>query len=436
MTVGAPAPPKRGPAGPAAAPPATAPSAAAGSAPPHRSGRVRAWLSGTPGRLRILTAVVVVVTVGFGLLAMQAFRATSAALDRADHNTAQLLRVQSIAIDLVKADATATNSFLVGGLEPPEQRAAYQAAMDDATALVARAATAQPADADALAALNTIVAQYSGTVEQARANNRQNLQIGAQYLRNASAALRSQALPILDALAAANSDRVDTELNAAEQSARILDLLGVLAVIVLAGVLVWLAMMSRRRVNVGVAVSLVVVLATLIISAIVLNGVGKDVQQVRDGPLARTTALGAARVAAFDARSNESLTLIARGSGQSFEKAWLAASAKVTTVDPDLADEWAPYVAAHQQLRKLDDGGKWEAAVNAATAPAMASSTSFGAFAKASASALAAQQKLTSDGLRSSNGWLPWVAWLALIAGALAAFAGWRGVGQRLEEYR
>jgi len=405
-------------------------------AAPARKGRLRRWLDGTPGRLRLLTAVVVVVTVGFGLLTWQAFRATSQALDRADANTAQLLRVQAIAIDLVKADATATNSFLVGGAEPADRRAAYLAAMDEATSLVSRAATAQPADEDALATLNTIVARYSGMIEQARANNRQNLQIGAQYLRDASDLLRSDGRPILTALADANRARVNSEIDAAESSARLLDILGVLAVLVLAAGLVWIALRTKRYVNVGLAVSLVVVLATLIIAAIALSGVGKHVKDVRDGALARTIALGTARVAAYDARSNESLTLISRGSGQAFETAWKQDSADVVKADPDLAGVWAAYVAAHKQIRKLDDGGKWEAAVNAATASAMSSTTSFTTFAADTAQALTAQSAMASQGLRTSRGWLPWAAWAALIAGLVAAFAGWRGIGQRLEEYR
>ena len=40
-------------------------------------------------------------------------------LDRAEADTAQLIRVQNIQTDLLSADAAATNAFLVGGLVPP-----------------------------------------------------------------------------------------------------------------------------------------------------------------------------------------------------------------------------------------------------------------------------------------------------------------------------
>ena len=106
----------------------------------------------------------------------------------------QLIRVQKIQTDLLTADATATNAFLIGGLERPAQRATYDQAITEASALIAEAAR-QPADGAALAALNDEIV-HAGTVEQARANNRQGLPVGAQYMRIASTELRTVALPI------------------------------------------------------------------------------------------------------------------------------------------------------------------------------------------------------------------------------------------------
>ena len=45
-------------------------------------------------------------------------------------DTEQLIRVQGIKTNLLRADALATNAFLIGGLEPAEQRAAYDGAID------------------------------------------------------------------------------------------------------------------------------------------------------------------------------------------------------------------------------------------------------------------------------------------------------------------
>jgi hypothetical protein len=147
--------------------------------------------SDTPRRLRLLSLGVIVVGIVVGLVGALVFSALTYLLSRAEADTAQLIRVQQIQTNLLAADATATNAFLVGGLEPPAQRAAYDDALTTTGALIAEAARAQPADADALAALNQGVVAYAGTIEQARANNRQGLPIGAQYLRTASAQLRT-----------------------------------------------------------------------------------------------------------------------------------------------------------------------------------------------------------------------------------------------------
>ena len=92
------------------------------------------------------------------------------------------MRIQAIQTDVVQADADATNAFL-GGLEPAAQREDYTEAVSSAAQLVAEAAQHQPADGAALGALNRSLLDYTSQVEQARANNRQALPVGAQYLK-------------------------------------------------------------------------------------------------------------------------------------------------------------------------------------------------------------------------------------------------------------
>ena len=164
----------------------------------------------TPQRLRLLSLGVVVAGLVIGLIGALTFAYLALSLSRAKADTAQLIRVQKIQSNLLSADATATNAFLVGGLEPPAQRAAYDQAMSSTSSLIAEAARAQPADGSALAALNQQVVNYAVAIEQARANNRQGLPVGAQYLRNASAELRADTLPILDNLVSANTARAAT----------------------------------------------------------------------------------------------------------------------------------------------------------------------------------------------------------------------------------
>ena len=154
--------------------------------PSHRPGNAK-----HPATPPAATVEVIVASLIVGVIGALTFAYLAYSLNRAEADTAQLIRVQKIQTNLLTADATATNAFLVGGLEPPAQRAAYDQAMLAASTLIAEAARAQPADTEALSALNQQVVSYAGSIEQARANNRQGLPIGAQYLRVASTQLRT-----------------------------------------------------------------------------------------------------------------------------------------------------------------------------------------------------------------------------------------------------
>ena len=409
---------------------------------------VRRAMSGTPGRLRILALLGVVVSLLFGVFAFSTFQSTDGALGRGEANTNQLVRIQAIHTNLVRADADAANAFLVGGLEPPAQSADYTRSMAQASQLIAEAAQAQAADGPALGALNSSVLSFASLVEQARATNRQALPIGAQYLRLASSGLRSDALPILDALVKANGARVTAEFDNATGESAALIAIGVLALLVLIGGMIWLAWRTHRYINPPMAAATAAILVTLVVGVISLSAVSSQVSQVRDGSYAATLAIATARGAAFDAKSNESLTLIARGSGSAFEKAWLASSKVVTSESAAVArltssdgkkmsGLWDTYVNTHKQIRKADDDGQWEAAVSQATGSiATSANATFGAFDASSSVALTSSSRSATDSLDGPRTWLPFAAWFALLIGLAAAVSAWWGVSLRLEEYR
>jgi hypothetical protein len=424
------------------------------AAAPATSGRIdalvastRAAMAGTPGRMRAVGIVSVVAALLFGLAAGQGFRSADGALGRAAANSDQLVRIQAIQTNVVQADADATNAFLVGGLEPPAQRADYTEAIASASELIAQAAQHQPADGTALGALNQSLVAYTSQVEQARANNRQALPVGAQYLKSASADLRAEALPLLANLGEANDARVTQEFDRAGRSALWLVLPGLLALLVLGLSLVWLARRTRRYVNVPLAAAALLVLVTLALGTVGLLSVKSSVDATRDGAYAATRSTAQARIAGFDAKSNESLTLIARGSGASFEKAWQASSTAVggalSALEQNPASSgldplpWTGYTKVHQEIRALDDAGDWEKAVALATGSGPESGNgAFAAFDTASDTQLTQLSGQTAQALDGTGGWLPFAGVLGLLAGVVAALCAWWGVSQRLEEYR
>lgn len=397
--------------------------------------------------MRRFGALAVAAALVFGLGAGYSFRAADGALTRAGANTDQLVRVQAIQTRVIQADADATNAFLVGGLEPPAQRAEYNDAITSASRLITEAAQSQPADGPALGALNEALLSYATEIEQARSNNRQALPIGAQYLKNASADLRSDALPALTNLVNANNERVAEEFDNAGAAALWLVIWGLLALAVLGFALVWLARRTRRYVNVPLAAAAAIVLVTLVLGIVGLTGISSKVDGIRDGAYAATLSTAQARIAGFDAKSNESLSLIARGSGAAFEESWLGSAAVVrrelnnlsgNSASEDLATlPWSDYASVHEEIRKLDDGGDWEAAVRLATGTgSSAGNGTFAGFDKSSGEQLSTLGRDTASQLDQAGEWLPFAAVLGLVAGILAALCSWWGVSLRLEEYR
>jgi hypothetical protein len=427
-------------AAPTASPPtATLRHAAATASPPEKAAAQKKM--NTPQRLRWLSLGVVVAGVIIGLVGALTLAYLAFSLSRARADTAQLIRVQKIQSNLLSADAIATNAFLVGGLAPPAQRAAYDQAISSTSSLIAEAAQAQPADGAALSALNQQVVSYAAMIEQARANNRQGLPVGAQYLRNASAELRTTTLPILDNLVSANAARAADEMDA-----RAGYLVPVIALIGLVGVFVsqvWLARRFRRTINVGMLASAIVLLIMVLGGVIAVQQLRGTLTEISTGSLAAVNTAADARIDANNAKSNESLTLIARGSGQAFEDAWkssadgVAANLAHLTDRPELVGQWQAYTDVHGQIRELDDGGQWDKAVASATGSARGSSnTVFGTFDKNLAGYLDGVSQNTSSSLANEQPIMIVAAILILLGGLAAALLGRWGIGARLKEYR
>jgi hypothetical protein len=423
------------------APPATTPAqptpAKPGPATPAQAAKAR----NTPQRLRLLSLSVVVVGVVVALLGALTFSYLAFSLGRAQADTAQLIRVQKIQSNLLTADATATNAFLVGGLEPPAQREVYDQALSGISSLIVEAAEAQPADAAALAALNQQVISYAATIEQARANNRQGLPVGAQYLRNASAELRSTALPILDNLVSSNAGRAADQMDV-----RVGYLLPAISLLALAGVIIgqlWLARRFKRRINVGMLVSAVLLLVITVGGFIAVQQLSSSLSSISNGSYAAVNAAADARIDANNAKSNESLTLIARGSGQAFEDAWKSSADSVTSnlgrlsERPELTTQWQAYTDVHNEIRELDDDGRWDRAVANATGSGRDSSnTVFNTFDQNLASYLDEQSQNASSSLANEQPAMVVGAILILLGGLAAALLGRWGVATRLKEYR
>ena len=153
-------------------------------------------------------------------------------------------------------------------------------------------------------------------------------------------------------------------------------------------------------------------------------------------------------MAAFDAKSAESLTLINRGSGQGDQARYaeLAANVKAILADAaerggsaeaDVQSTFAEFDALHTDIRSKDDGGDWDGAVALATGTGSGSANElFAQFDQASSAALADSSRSLRHDLGTARTPLLILSWVGLAAGILAALLAWRGISNRLREYR
>lgn len=388
-----------------------------------------------PSLLSRWQIIAVVTCVLFGVLVALMQGLGWQANGKAADNAQQLVRVQQIQSSLFRADALASNAFLVGGLESPAQRLEYDAALEQVQRDITEAAQAQPADADALAQLNVVVAAYAADVTQARDNNRLGLPVGASYLTDAGQGLRADVVPIMTALVDANTSRVETEING--QWPWPMLLVGLLALLVLFWVNRQLAATFRRRINVGVAAAAVGVLLVTLIGvgyAAVRSSTNSDVAA---GSLQRAFDGAQIRTAANDAKANEARRLIQRGSGQAFEDAWIAAEAVVddNLLRRDGTNSWRRYVSAHDEIVALDERGDWDAAVTLATDPNAESTRALTDFDSEAQTHVTDASLVATEDLRNGGPVAVLLILLTLLVAGAAAGSVTVGINQRRKEF-
>jgi hypothetical protein len=247
---------------------------------------------------------------------------------------------------LADADRSAANAFLSGGVENPEPRQRYERDVAVATHDLEQAAEHNTAGGQAsqnLQAVDSAVAQYTGLVETARANNRQGFPVGAAYLRAASRLMHRPGDGILarvDALAGVNSANASAEYSS-------LGFVGaLLAVFFLFGALLFVLLLStqaflrrrfrrRRNTRLLLATALLVLLSAGMGAQALYSY--RNLQLAEQEAFPRLHGLWQARALAADANGNESLSLIARGNGAAFDQAFKTETGQL--VDRPLNDQ-------------------------------------------------------------------------------------------------
>lgn len=400
----------------------------------------RSFGSSTPARIRSISAGTAVLAVLLAVFGWIAVSRRDQALERTGDAAARLISVQEVRSAVIEADSIATTTFLVGGLELADQRSRYEDRLGDAATGIALLSDGLTGDAlDQLTAANSTLNTFSGLVEQARSNNRQGFPVGAAYQRQASSLVRDQLLTTLDSLEQQARDDVNDEIASAH---RIGWVLPVIALVVLGAMVagsLWLYRRTRRLVNLPVAIGAVIVAVVVGVGLVSMGDAVSSADDVVTGDLLEADRISQARVAAFEARSDEALTLINRGNGQANEQAYREAADTVDAIvngrdgREDLADSFEEYDDTHTTLRELDDAGDWDSAVALLNAE---SAESFDSLSSDLEDVVRSRSARAETALDDAGSGLGGIRWAIVIGALLAAGLVTVGYGQRLREYR
>lgn len=396
----------------------------------------------TPGRLRALLVLLVLLSLAWGALAaFTAYQHASAASDVVATSEPLSLDAEQIYQNLSDADDTAAGAFLAGGLEPDSARSRYNGDISQAATSIEKASSST-VSRDDLAALTTGLPVYTGEVATAQADNRLGLPLGAAYLREASQSLRGQLLAAASDIYTKENAQLTSE--SAQATGLPLMIVAVLGGLVSCYLLIrsarWLARRTHRMINLGLLAAIVASVVSLVWLASAYAVGRTELLHAQQHGSALVETFARADVAALRAHADESLTLIDNTGDDAYQSDFRTQQKNLSTLlaaEPSahqaLKDATA-WFSAHAALRTLDDNGDHAAAV--ASARTGAAATAFARLSADLTNGIAADQAVFGSSARSGRDAFTGLAIGMLVAAAVMLAGATTGLTRRLAEYR
>jgi hypothetical protein len=349
---------------------------------------------------------------------------------------------QNLYAALSAADAAAASAFLSSGIETGPMRARYQQALADAASALADA-TAGATEADTRTAMAEISAQlsaYTGLIESARANNRQGFPVGSGYLREASSLMQTALLPGAERIYNDNLATVDED----QRAVGVAPTVGlVLVVLVLAAIGIGSVMVfarTNRQFNIGLVVAAAAALLVIGWIVVATRLAAGNIDYSRTEGTARIGQLAKARILADQARTDETLQLIARGDITASEKSFHGHIDDLGTLvgtGPSAArDGVAKWTASHRKQVEAYLGGDYPGAVAQAIGTDPGASAAQFAVVESSLRDEIEQTRATlRDRVSAAGARLAWSPTGTLALMVVAAAAAVVGLWPRLKEF-
>lgn len=289
---------------------------------------------GTRAGLRIGLAASVVALIVMGVVVSVGVFGRQAALQHAVTSSEPLaVAAESIYQDMSDADDAAAEIFLAAGQGSGAAQARFNADLAQVSAGLAQVGGDVGGSAQLRAASGELAADlptFTRLIGTAEADARQNLPVGAAYLREASALLRDRLLPAARSALAVESGRLTSDDSRADGGAELYAVGAAFVVLVVVQVFLWRR--TRRVLNGALVTATVLVVGIGVWVAAAGSAQGDAVSRAGAQWTAADSSI-AADLVAVQAHGDELLGLAARGEdGGAYEQDFGTTSARLTSL--------------------------------------------------------------------------------------------------------
>lgn len=404
---------------------------------------LRRFARTTPGAVGMVALTVAALCVTAGLVCGAQLDRQIAQRDAVlDRSEPFAYSAQNLYAALSAADAAAASEYL-SAKETAPVRARYQEALADAAAALAdaTAGSTDMATRTAVADITAQLAAYTGLVESARANNLQGHVIGSAYLREASTLMQLTLLPGAEKIYTRNLATVDANQGVvgSTPTASLL-LLGLsLGAIVVGSAIVFAR--TNRQFNIGLVIAAVLVLAVggWIVAA--TRMAAGDIDLARTEGTAMFRQFAQVRILAQQARTDETLALIAHGDPTTSEASFNGHINDLRTLlgatpspAADAVDDWT---ASHRLQVEAYNNGDYNGAVQQAIGPDPTASTAqFTRVENILRNEIERSHNTLRDRVSAAGAWLAWSPTGTLALMVVAATSAVAGLWPRLREFQ